>query len=95
MPVVAGGFIYVASGGDLFWGKNEASVQAIDGDGKLVWKAPVRNHVVGTPAAHLSNPLQRRARDLMVAQHFPSFDISIYENAGRVILGLEPEGLGW
>jgi hypothetical protein len=31
----------------------------------------------------------------MVAQHFPSFDISIYENAGKVLLGLEPEGPGW
>ncbi|MEO8695659.1 MAG: acyl-CoA dehydrogenase family protein [Acidimicrobiales bacterium] len=51
--------------------------------------------VVGTPAAHLSNPLQRRARDLMVAQHFPSFDISTYENAGRVLLGLEPNDAGW
>ncbi len=50
MPVVVDGLIYVASGGDLFWGKNEASVQAIDGNGKLVWKTPVRNHVIGTPA---------------------------------------------
>jgi alkylation response protein AidB-like acyl-CoA dehydrogenase len=50
---------------------------------------------VGTPAAHLSSPLQRRARDLMVAQHFPSFDISTYENAGRVLLGLESEESGW
>ena len=52
-------------------------------------------HVVGTPAAHLSSPLQRRARDLMVAQHFPSFDISTYENAGRIFLGLEPTDAGW
>ena len=51
--------------------------------------------VVGTPAAHLSSPLQRRARDLMVAQHFPSFDISTYENAGRIFLGLEPTDAGW
>ena len=51
--------------------------------------------VVGTPAAHLTSPLQRRARDLMVAQHFPSFDIAIHENAGRVLLGLDPEGPGW
>ena len=50
MPVVVGGLIYVASGGDLFWGKNEATVQAIDGNGKLVWKTPVKNHVIGTPA---------------------------------------------
>ena len=51
---------------------------------------------VGTPAAHLANPLQRRARDLMVAQHFPSFDLSTYETAGRVILGLEANGgEGW
>ena len=51
--------------------------------------------VVGTPAAHLSNPLQRRARDVMVAQHFPSFDISTYEVAGRVFLGLEHDDPGW
>ena len=51
--------------------------------------------VVGTPAAHLSSPLQRRARDLMVAQHFPSFDIGTYENAGRIFLGLEPTDSGW
>jgi alkylation response protein AidB-like acyl-CoA dehydrogenase len=51
---------------------------------------------VGTPAAHLSSPLQRRARDVMVAQHFPSFDLSNYETAGRVILGLEANGgEGW
>jgi len=50
---------------------------------------------VGTPAAHLSSPLQRRARDLMVAQHFPSFDIGTYENAGRVMFGLEPNESGW
>ena len=50
---------------------------------------------VGTPAAHLSSPLQRRARDLMVAQHFPSFDISTYENAGRILFGLESKESGW
>jgi alkylation response protein AidB-like acyl-CoA dehydrogenase len=52
-------------------------------------------HTVGTPTIHSSNPIQRRARDVMVAQHFPSFDISTYENAGRVIFGLEPSGEGW
>ena len=51
--------------------------------------------VVGTPAAHQSSPLQRRARDLMVVQHFPAFDIGIHQNAGRVLLGLTPEGSGW
>jgi alkylation response protein AidB-like acyl-CoA dehydrogenase len=51
--------------------------------------------VVGTPAAHLSSPLQRRLRDLMVAQHFPAFDVAIHQNAGRVLLGLQPEGSGW
>jgi alkylation response protein AidB-like acyl-CoA dehydrogenase len=50
---------------------------------------------VGTPSIHLSNPIQRRARDVMVAQHFPSFDLSNYENAGRVLFGLEPSGEGW
>jgi alkylation response protein AidB-like acyl-CoA dehydrogenase len=52
-------------------------------------------HAVGTPAIHSSNPLQRRARDVSVAQHFPSFDAGTYENAGRVIFGLAPSGEGW
>jgi alkylation response protein AidB-like acyl-CoA dehydrogenase len=65
-----------------------AAQQAIFVVGELI-------RVVGTPAAHLSSPLQRRARDLMVAQHFPSFDISNYEVAGRVFLGLEPNDAGW
>jgi alkylation response protein AidB-like acyl-CoA dehydrogenase len=65
-----------------------AAQQAIFVIGELI-------RVVGTPAAHLSNPLQRRARDVMVAQHFPSFDISTYETAGRVLLGLEANDGGW
>ena len=65
-----------------------AAQQAIFVVGELI-------RVVGTPAAHLSSPLQRRARDLMVAQHFPSFDISTYEVAGRVFLGLEHDDPGW
>lgn len=51
--------------------------------------------IVGTPMVHISSPLQRRLRDYNVVRHFPSFDVAIHENAGRVLFGLEPEGSGW
>lgn len=57
MPVFRDGRIYVAGGGDLFWGKNEAWLKCIDasktGDitktGEL-WSYRLGNHVLSTPA---------------------------------------------
>jgi outer membrane protein assembly factor BamB len=57
MPVFHHQRIYVAGGGDLWWGKNEAWIKCIDatktGDithAGLVWSAPLGRHTMTTPA---------------------------------------------
>jgi len=57
MPVLNEGRLYVAGGGDLWWGKNEAWIKCIDcsrtGDittSGLVWSYALQKHVMGTPA---------------------------------------------
>jgi outer membrane protein assembly factor BamB len=57
MPVFHDGRLFVAGGGDLWWGKNEAWLKCIDprrtGDittNGLVWSYPLQKHVLGTPA---------------------------------------------
>jgi outer membrane protein assembly factor BamB len=59
MPVFHGNRIYVAGGGDLFWGKNEAWLKCIDatktGDvttNGLIWSYALNRHVLSTPAVH-------------------------------------------
>jgi outer membrane protein assembly factor BamB len=59
MPVFDTGRLYVAGGGDLWWGKNEAWLKCLDaaktGDvtaGGLVWSYPLQKHVLSTPAAY-------------------------------------------
>jgi outer membrane protein assembly factor BamB len=59
MPVFHQNRIYVAGGGDLWWGKNEASLKCIDatktGDittAGLVWSYPLEKHVMSTPAVY-------------------------------------------
>ena len=57
MPVFYGNRVYVAGGGDIWWGKNEAGLKCIDAtrtgdittDG-LVWSYPLQKHVMATPA---------------------------------------------
>jgi hypothetical protein len=51
--------LFVAGGGDLFWGKNEAWLKCIDatqsGDittNGLVWSYSLEKHVLSTPAVH-------------------------------------------
>jgi len=59
MPVIHDSRLYVAGGGDLFWGKNEAWLKCIDatktGDitrsGEL-WSYPLVKHTVSTAAVH-------------------------------------------
>jgi outer membrane protein assembly factor BamB len=59
MPVFHQNRIYVAGGGDIFWGKNEAWLQCIDatltgdvtGVGQ-VWSYPLERHVLSTPAVY-------------------------------------------
>jgi len=59
MPVFYQNRIYVAGGGDVFWGKNEAWLKCIDATKKgdvttngLVWSQPLGRHVLSTPAIH-------------------------------------------
>ena len=59
MPVFDANHIYVAGGGDVFWGKTEAWLKCIDatqtGDittNGLVWSYPLEKHVMSTPAVH-------------------------------------------
>lgn len=56
MPVFHEGRIYVAGGGDIWWGKNEAWLKCIDATGTgditasgLVWSYPLEKHVLATP----------------------------------------------
>jgi outer membrane protein assembly factor BamB len=57
LPVFLHDRLYVAGGGDLWWGKNEAWLKCIDatktGDittNGLVWSYPLEKHVMATPA---------------------------------------------
>jgi outer membrane protein assembly factor BamB len=57
MPVFHEGRLYLAGGGDIWWGKNEAWLKCVDatktGDVTttgLVWTYPLNKHVMATPA---------------------------------------------
>jgi outer membrane protein assembly factor BamB len=57
MPVFYQNRLYVAGGGDIWWGKNQAWLKCIDatrtGDittNGLVWSYPLQRHVMATPA---------------------------------------------
>lgn len=59
MPVFYRNRIYVAGGGDVFWGKNEAWLKCIDatkaGDittNGLIWSYSLQKHVMSTPAIY-------------------------------------------
>jgi outer membrane protein assembly factor BamB len=57
MPVCLDGRLYVAGGGDIFWGKNEAWLQCIDAtrlapgiQTNALWSYALEKHVMSTPA---------------------------------------------
>ena len=51
MPVFADGKLYIAGGGDLFWGKNKAWLKCVDAaTGSEVWSYELNKHVVSTAA---------------------------------------------
>jgi outer membrane protein assembly factor BamB len=57
MPVVLDGRMYIAGGGDVFWGKNEAWLKCVDvtGTGDLTktgerWSYPLQQHTMSTAA---------------------------------------------
>ncbi len=59
MPVFHNNRLYVAGGGDIWWGKNQAWLKCLDatrtGDittNGLVWSYPLQKHVLSTPAIY-------------------------------------------
>ncbi len=59
LPVFDAGRLYVAGGGDLFWGKREAWLKCIDATKTaditregLIWSYTLNKHVFGTPVLH-------------------------------------------
>lgn len=59
MPVLHDGRLYVAGGGDWFWGKNEAWLRCYEPRGTgdvsaraLRWSYPLGRHTMATPAVH-------------------------------------------
>jgi len=57
MPVFHHNRLYVAGGGDIWWGKNEAWLKCLDATGAgdtttnaLVWSYQLQKHVLSTPA---------------------------------------------
>ena len=60
MPVLDHGRLYVAGGGDIWWGKNQAWLKCIDpaaGTGDIttngvLWTYPLERHVLGTTAVY-------------------------------------------
>lgn len=51
MPVFDNGRLYIAGGGDLFWGKNDAWLHCLDAEkGVQLWSCPLEKHVVSTAA---------------------------------------------
>ncbi|HEY3853848.1 MAG TPA: PQQ-binding-like beta-propeller repeat protein [Verrucomicrobiae bacterium] len=59
MPVFYDGRLYIAGGGDPFWGKTEAWLKCIDPSGNgditasgLIWSHPLDRHVISTPAVY-------------------------------------------
>ena len=55
MPVLAAGRLFVAGGGDIWWGKNQAWLKCLDPAAdssapKELWSYPLEKHVLSTPA---------------------------------------------
>jgi outer membrane protein assembly factor BamB len=53
MPVIADGKLFVAGGGDVFWGKNQSWLKCVDPrDAKELWSYEMGKHTLTTPAIH-------------------------------------------
>lgn len=51
MPVPHDGRLYVAGGGDYWWGKREAWLHCVDAaSGNRIWASPLQRHTMSTPA---------------------------------------------
>lgn len=50
MPVLVGGDLFIAGGGDVFWGKNDAWLKCLDAaTGREKWSYPLGRHTLCTP----------------------------------------------
>jgi outer membrane protein assembly factor BamB len=53
MPVIANDRLFIAGGGDVFWGKNQSWLKCVDPrDGKEVWSYALGKHTLTTAAVH-------------------------------------------
>lgn len=53
MPVIANGRLFVAGGGDVFWGKNQSWLKCVNPrDGKEIWSHNLGKHTLSTAAVH-------------------------------------------
>lgn len=53
MPVVADNKLFVAGGGDVFWGKNQSWLKCVDArNGRELWSYELGKHTLTTPAVH-------------------------------------------
>jgi outer membrane protein assembly factor BamB len=53
MPVIKDGKLFIAGGGDVFWGKDQSWLKCIDArTGKEIWSYPMGKHTLTTPAIH-------------------------------------------
>ena len=53
MPVIADGKLFIAGGGDVFWGKNQSWLKCVDPrTGKELWSYELGKHTLTTPSIH-------------------------------------------
>jgi outer membrane protein assembly factor BamB len=53
MPVFADGKLFIAGGGDVFWGKNQSWLKCVDArDGTELWSRPLGKHTLSSAAVH-------------------------------------------
>jgi len=53
MPVIADGKLFVAGGGDIFWGKNQSWLKCVDPrNAKELWSYELGKHTLTTPTIH-------------------------------------------
>lgn len=93
LPVFHDGRLYVAGGGDIWWGKNESWLQCIDpvGEGditgrNLLWKTPLGYHVMSSPAV---------ADDLVFIADTSRFIYCMDANTGEIHWKHEGKGDFW
>ena len=87
MPVVVDGRLYMAGGGDTWWGKNESWLQCVDAaKGTKLWSLPLGKHVMSTPAV---------SGDLLFIADTDRFVRCVNAKTGRELWQHETQGDYW